>query len=150
NHDYYSGVTQAQFESTYSTTRNWVQDIGSDIRLIGLSNTNGQNTTVVLDSTALNYLEARLAETSRNCIIFCHAPLYNSVLIDPLWPSSNGSEESNRHATPHATIMEILSEYPNARGWFSGHTHSALTSPQLHMAYPVTGGGTILAVNISS
>jgi hypothetical protein len=150
NHDYYSGVNQAQFESTYNTTRNWYQDIGSDIRLIGLSNTGGAATTVVLDTTALNYLDARLSETSRNCIIFCHAPLYQSVLIDPLWPSSNGSEESNRHATPHATIMTILSEHPNARGWFSGHTHSALTSPQLHMSYPLTGGGSILAVNVSS
>ena len=138
NHDYDQSQDADDFASDYGITVPWTHDVpDSNIRLIGVGPTSN-STSVTIPANDLAYLDAAL-DTTRDCLIFCHAPLTNSV----------AQATGQMDAEPKDDIAALLEAHPTVRAWFSGHTHSSLTSTNLVMTYS-TGTQTLLAVNCSS
>lgn len=123
-------VTPAQWATKMAglgvTGRDYVVDVGADLRIICLSPTDSITTwRWTLDATNLAWCDARLNETTRRCIIVFHAPLYNSVLgpqssLLPAWHAA--SKDSY-------TIEQMLAGHSNIIAWVSGHTHTPVGSP---------------------
>lgn len=139
NHDYDQSQNATHFLTDYGMTVPWSVDVpDSNVRLIGLGPTSN-STQVTFSSTQLDFLDAQL-DTTRDAIIFGHAPLDGSV------SGATGAME----AEPIATIAGILNTHPSAKAWLSGHTHSTLGSTNLINTSYSVGSRTILTVNCSS
>lgn len=139
----------AAVAGTGRVTANGYADVGTDLRVIapvpaypfpaGVATWR-----LMLDATTLTWLDARLAETTRRCIIVFHAPLYRSVNYpdDTLNPSS---DVAGWYAddTADARIADVLTAHPNVIAWVSGHTH---TPPHVNnIVRQMTFGATVLA-----
>jgi 3',5'-cyclic AMP phosphodiesterase CpdA len=104
-----------------------------------------------LSRESLNFLQTALAKhPGYNSIIFCHCPLYNTVLdrdpeknldyhsLDPFFALQNSDE-----------VRSILSKYRQVSLFLSGHTHSGWGAPNLVYTEKL-GGHAVTFVNLMS
>lgn len=129
-------------------------DIGN-VRLLLMSPTadaTGAQTSLTrlfLDATDIAWLDARMSETTRKCVVFFHAPLWHTA--GPL----DGSAFSTYDATdrwisqPRAGIEAMIARHSNLVAWVSGHTH-ARTSEVATVKAMTYGSVTIAAISASS
>lgn len=132
-----------------------VIDVGTEVRLLLVSpahthlSDRAKVRRLTLDPSTLAWCKARMAETTRRCVIFFHAPLPNTV--GPLDGSAFSSYDERWHAhwdTP-STIEAMIAASPNVVAWVSGHTHSRVTETDI-VKQVTYGSTTFAAVNASS
>ena len=87
-------------------------------------------TTIQITQTTLDWLDAQLAASTKDCIIVCHAPLKNSV-TDPsvdnvtIFDSNTSGFFVKRVGdADDAYIRTLLGNRTKARAWVCGHTHN--------------------------
>jgi len=111
------------------------------------------NASCTLSAATLTYLDTELGNTTQPCLVFCHAPLYNTVQLGPGEAnySSTQAQFSVEGATPgsDADIRAILAAHTTAKAWISGHTHSPLAAPGL-MTTVTLGGRSVAVVNAAA
>ncbi len=139
--------------------RNWTLDAGF-AKLIGVSpqqlNLAGANefTSITLDTTALNFLDAELANATKDCIVFAHAPLWNSVL-QASGETQYDSTQANfwlrpsSHDGANPSVEGILNSRPRAKCMVTGHTHSAMHATGLIKSHNL-GSRSIVTINGSA
>lgn len=146
NHDYHfsTGKGAAEFEAEYGGNPNWYVDVGSWLRLVGVSPT-------VLHNPNPGYIDLpyllSATDTSRTCVVFCHYPIYGTVGQSS--ETSNHSEMEFYHAYTISGVNNALTSRPNIKAWVSGHTHSELTATDLLKQHPV-GGRTVATISTSA
>lgn len=152
NHDSYNDTDKATFAAAYDHDADWTLDLPCGVRLIGISEDDALNNdgTADYDATTRAWVQARAGEHAGPCVVFAHAPLYNSVLADPEYPDSKGSNTGGGPAEPVADISSMIRDTPNLVAWVSGHTHSPVSAPQLLYDWPALGGGSVVTINVSS
>lgn len=135
-------------------SRDYVVDIGQNLRILCVSPmTNLMTGTVftyrlTLDAITLGWCDDRISETSRQCIIVFHAPLYGTVgttvtaynSYDPAW---------HAHSQDAYTIEQMLAKHSNIIAWVSGHTHSGVNVPD-NVKSVNYGAGPMAAVSMGS
>jgi len=91
------------------------------------------NMDVTFTPEALAFLDTTLTEhADRIAIIFAHCPLKDTVLDrDPERQMDDDSQDRFFFVDNSPEVRAILARHPNARLYFSGHTHSGWGSPQL-------------------
>lgn len=137
NHEFLSGYGPA-FRSAaewaraygYGGSQNYSRDVGFAKLIVLGPDTYNSYSPITLTRATLAFLEAELGATTKDCLVFCHAPLDQTVIKDPRIPSRT-STNPFWHSTPSAEIRSILALHDNAKAWISGHTHSPLTAAQL-------------------
>ena len=102
----------------------------------------------LLSPATLSWLTRQLARSPRACWIACHWPLRDTVGGDPR--RNFTSRMRSFHVKPDAELRALLAGQPNARAWFSGHTHSPLSAPGLVTRVRLGRGHSIVAVNFSA
>jgi len=142
--------------------KDMVIDIGDRVRLLLLAPTADSTGTLsqgvgftgvtrtYLDSTDIAWCDARLAETDRQCVIFFHAPLFQTQ--GPLDGSAFSSYDPAGRWVAHAgtsTIADMIARHDNIAAWVSGHSHSLVTEVDVvkSMTYGTT---TFAAINAAS
>lgn len=145
NHDIWHGVRDPQqWADDYGLpSPNYVADVGF-ARLIAVSPRNGTDPAITLSSEMVSWLDRQLSETTRPCLIACHAPLPEVVsgVGADFWTNTEaGSAASD--------LLEVLDAHDNALAWLSGHTH---TDPAARgvTAQTSVGSRTIADINDSS
>lgn len=134
--------------------RNYVVDVGHDLRIICLSPMDNTLTGTVntyrltLDAVTLEWCDARAIETKRRCIIVFHAPLYGTVGTNVL-PYNSYDPAWHAHSQDAYTIEQMLGKHPNIIAWVSGHTHSGPFVPN-NVKSVNYGAGPLAAVSIGS
>ncbi len=148
NHDLVGGnpsgtpdvVTTAQWAAIMGRSdgrKDKVVDIGDDVRLLLLAPTSDSTGTLstglgftaktrtYLDATDLAWCDEKMDETHRQCVIFFHAPLFQTQ--GPLDGSAFSSYDPAGRWVAHAgeyTIEQMIAKHPNMVAWVSGHSHS--------------------------
>lgn len=87
--------------------------------------------TIVLEAAKLTWLGNQLAGTTKDCLVFCHAPLKNTVTDASAAGSGGTIFDSNTagffvmgpNHTDDTEIRAVLNAHSNAVAWISGHTH---------------------------
>jgi 3',5'-cyclic AMP phosphodiesterase CpdA len=140
NHDIYDNLrTPSQWATawglaspSYTVDLPWVRLIILGIEPLR----DGTGTPGVLDqgkcylSTAtIAWLDAQLQATTKDCWIVCHAPLRYTVsgTATEGWLRTDGDLDA------------VLAANPNAKAWISGHTHTALSEPDVFVTTTVNG-----------
>jgi hypothetical protein len=162
NHDLLGMRSAGQPDVT--TTAQWATKMGraakdtyrdvGDLRLIFLSPTADSTgaassvTRLYLDPGTLAWCEARMAETSRRCLIFTHGPLGQTVgpLVSVYGVDFSTYDPLDRwrvHYSPDYTPAQMITRSPNCIAWISGHTHSSAT--EYDVVKRVTYGSTSFA-----
>lgn len=163
NHDLFSGGTQATFGTAYATpsgTANYIVDLPT-LRLImiapdalptdGVDGADGARIRLP-DATVSTWLDAQLAGTTKDCLIFCHAPLKDTVLgagvnydssVEP-WFVTTVSTKTTSNA-----ILTVLAAHSNAKAWISGHVHCPINTPQFVVGQTV-GSHTMAMISVSA
>lgn len=158
NHDILTGTssrTGTQAAAAFGMPGlNYSVDLGSVVLLfIGPDTEQVDNTTVLDGTTTLTWLGAAAAATTKDCIVVCHAPLYNTVLGDTsIYNSSTaaGFWAVGTYGDPNsAALTAVLAAHSNIKGYISGHTHSPLAAPGL-MTTVSLGGRNVAHINCSS
>lgn len=156
NHDVDTGRTCAQAATAFGyNARNWTHDL-SFARLIGVSPDDyppvgdPDEGTCVLDQTALDYLDTALGATALPCLVFCHAPLENTV-ISPTSGVNAGwsSDEAAFSLDPDTEVRAILAAHSTAKAYFSGHTHSRISATAF-VKLETVGARNVVCVNSSA
>jgi 3',5'-cyclic AMP phosphodiesterase CpdA len=101
-----------------------------------------------LSATTLSFLERELSDAETDCWIACHWPLFRTVMGDPRLHFT--SAMAAFHAKPDEDIRDLLRGHPNAKLWFSGHTHSPLSAPGLIKRVRLGPKRSIVAINSSA
>lgn len=173
NHDLCGGnpsgtpdvVTTAQWASIMGRPdgkKDMVVDIGQRVRLVLLAPTADSTgalstgvgftakTRTYLDSTDIAWCDQVIGETDRQCVIFFHAPLFQTQ--GPLDGSAFSSYDPAGRWVAHAgvdTIEDMIARHDNVTAWVSGHSHSLVT--EVDVVKQVTYGmTTFAAVNAAS
>lgn len=128
--------------------RDWTTDLGF-ARLISLGIENVSGGSPQIDAASLTYLDTQLAAAgTQPCWVTSHAPLYNTVGAGG--PTTEyKSTDAGFYYPNDADIRAILADYPNAKAWISGHTHSPIEANNLISAETI-GGHTVAAINASA
>lgn len=135
--------------------RNYVIDVGVDLRIICLSPMDNATTGIVhtwrltLDAAALQWCDARLDETERRAIIVFHAPLYGTVGVKDVTPYNAYDPAWHAHSQDSYTIEQMLAKHSNVIAWVSGHTHTGPNVPDAVKRVDL-GAGPFAAVSIGS
>jgi 3',5'-cyclic AMP phosphodiesterase CpdA len=156
NHDIWQNVrTSAQWAAAYGfASQNYVVDAGfATLVFVGpdtLVNYPPDTTTMILSQPTLDWLDNQLAIATKDCWVFCHAPLRNTVVgptsgFGAVWSSA----EDSFYVQPDTSIRTILNAQPRAKAWISGHTHSPITAPGFVKAENV-GTRSVAAINCSA
>jgi hypothetical protein len=167
NHDIYLNVrTVAQWCAAYSAyivggVASYTVDL-SFARLIFLSpdalfypatGPGGalDSVTIQLSAATLTYLGAQCAGTAQDCIIFCHAPLNNTVLGGANYYQSTdgGFYVVGPNGTDDTEVRAVLAAHNNARMWICGHTHSDITCAGFVKTLNLSGK-TLVHLNLSA
>jgi predicted phosphodiesterase len=123
-HDVWADArTPEQWAATYGMPgQNYVAE-ANGVRLIVLG-VNNVALPQYLSAEQLVFLETSLQEApDAPCLIFCHQPLYHSVLSpDPARFYDSTIRQYYTHED--AAIRGVLARHNNAKAWISGHTHS--------------------------
>lgn len=136
--------TPAEWAAAYGlASQNHVVDLGF-ARLIVIGADSANN---VMGAATLTWLDEQLDASTDPALIACHYPLYDTVGGDI--SDSYLSTENAYYAKPDAELRTILADYPQAKAWLAGHTHSRLSNPGFVKAETV-GGHVIASVNASS
>lgn len=136
--------TPAAWAAAYGlASQNYVVDLGFG-RLIVIGPETATNT---LTQGVIDFLDASLDASDDPAFVACHYPLYDTVTGDVA--DNYSSTESAFHAKPDATIRAVLADYPQAKAWLAGHTHSRITAPGFVKEESI-GGRTVACVNASS
>lgn len=104
--------------------KDWILDL-SFARLIGVTQPTHLVSHILLDTAERDYIEDAAADTELPCIVFAHAPLYNTVLADGPAPAGYSSDNGYQ-LTPDAEIRAALDAHANIKALISGHTHSEI------------------------
>lgn len=117
----------------YSWVANEVACIMLDIPDLYLPSTRREQPHVVLSDETLTFLDASLSEyADLPSMIFAHCPLHNTVLDrDPEQNLDGDSLEPFFFVENSSAVRAILARHPNAKLYFSGHTHSGWGAPRL-------------------
>lgn len=158
-------ITPAQWASQWSslgvTGRDYVVDVGADLRVVCMSPIDvfpgtGPNWRLMIGPDTIAWADARLSETTRRCVMLFHAPPRDTVGYpdDGVHPSSS---VSGWYADdlPGSRIADLLAAHPNVIAWASGHTHTpphvaGIVARKTYGATTlaaVSGGGTFLISN---
>lgn len=136
--------TGAEWAAAYGLeSQNYVQDFGF-ARMIVIGAPTDTN---VMPQATLDFLDESLNASSDPAMIACHFPLYDTVTGDV--GDNYSSLESAFHCKPDTDIRTILADYPQAKAWLAGHTHSRITAPGFVKDEDI-GGRTLVSVNASS
>jgi hypothetical protein len=173
NHDLCGGnpsgtpdvVTTAQWAQIMGRAdgaKDMVVDIGTDVRLLLLAPTADSTGTLstgvgftaktrtYLDSADIAWCDVRLGETDRQCVIFFHAPLFQTH--GPLDGSAFSSYDPAGRWVAHAgedTIEAMIARHDNIVAWVSGHSHSVVD--EVDIVKQMTHGTTVFAaINAAS
>lgn len=111
--------------------------------------------TIGLTSAKLTWLAAQLAGTTKDCIVFCHAPLKNTV-TDASADASTIFDSNTQgffvvgpNQTDDTEIRTVLGAASNAVAWVSGHTHEDPFRTTTTMWKTTTcGSRTVAAINV--
>lgn len=149
-------VTPAQWAGIFGQpAKDAVIDIGDRVRLLltapAANATTGQANVrrLTIDTATVQWLDARMDETTRQCVVFFHAPLENTV--GPLDGSAFSSYDERWRAHYDSTypLNSMIARHTNMVAWVSGHTHSRVTEVDLVKAMQV-GNTKFAAVSASS
>jgi 3',5'-cyclic AMP phosphodiesterase CpdA len=105
-----------------------------------------------LTQANLDWLDDTLADAGKPCLIFCHWPLYDTVVGDTgvYWSSTETSFFlRGPNGSTDAEIRAVLNARSQAKAWICGHTHSPLAQPGFVLAENV-GSRTIAHINTSA
>lgn len=139
------------------TARDYVVDVGANLRIVCLSPTTSAGVGTVahtyrltVDAVTLAWADARINETSRRCIVMFHAPLYGTYGVNSsstAWSSYD--LDWCAHSQDAYTIEQMIGSHPNVIAYVSGHTHSAMDQPDLVKRVQI-GVATFAAISASS
>jgi Icc protein len=112
----------------------WSQQVGAGVQLIGLDSVKPDDWGGVIDERQLSWLRQELRQHSDKVVLVAvHHPLHQLSLIDQdtyfhRFVGDNG-----------AAVIELLNEYPQVKGVFTGHHHLSRVDTingRLHVAGP--------------
>jgi hypothetical protein len=156
--DIYTPTQWATSMSEFGVTgKHYYKDVGRNLRVLCLAPTDNVTTGAgatyrcTVDAAGLAWCDARMDETTRNCIIMFHAPLRDTVNKAPANATYLSSSDADwyAHDNPDYTIATMIAKHPNLKAWVSGHLHSPVATP--FMATPKTYGSvTVAAVSAST
>lgn len=150
NHEYDASANGASWATFWGyDSYNYIRDLGFCTMIVVSAEDVGSPYAQTLSSETLAWLDAQLAATSQDCIIFSHGPLRATVTGTKDQGSGATSFDPNLYTHPDDEVRAILARYRHARAWISGHIHSRMNAPDLVKAEPV-GDRTIVAINASA
>lgn len=139
------GYTHEHWLDRSGKPHRWVEDIGRDIRLIGLGADDMRHELWpyygYITPDMMNWV-ANAADTDRRCLLFFHVPLKGSVI-------ESGKTSGLYICYPHEDILDWLDDLPSIKAWVSAHTHSSLRAQNLVMRYPLRTRS-LAAINVSA
>lgn len=143
-------MTPAQWAATMGQpAKDTVVDVGDRVRLLLISPaadaTTGQAKVrrLTVDAATIAWLDARIGETTRQCLVFFHAPLASTVGPLDGTAFSSYDERWRAHHDSGAGITDLIARHPNVVAWVSGHTHSRVD--EVDVVKRVTHGSTTFA-----
>jgi hypothetical protein len=156
NHDLLTNIgiawrTAADWAASYGygASQNYTRNLGfAKLIMLGTDTYTGAAPGGTLSATTQTFLDTELGNTSLDCLMFCHAPLDNTVISD-LSQTSASSTDPLWQTHPSDAIRTILAAHSNARAWVSGHTHSPIGARQLIKTEQL-GGKRFLHLNVMS
>lgn len=127
NHDRQQSSSPT-WETVFGKSRNWHRDVGTTVRIIGVSPDTGADQTkpITLTPSTLTFLDDKASETTRDVIVCCHAPLQGTS-------NDNGANSNSLFfsAQPAADVHQVIVDNPNICAWVSGHTHPSLDATDM-------------------
>lgn len=152
-------VTPAQWAARMApygvTGRNYVVDVGDDVRILCLSPMDNLTTGIVntwrltVDAAILRWCDARLDETDRKAVILFHAPLYGTMGTPDVTAYNSYAPGWHVHSQDSYTVEQMLAKHPNVVAWVSGHNHAPPHAPDVVKSVNY-GAGPLAAVSIGS
>lgn len=108
------------------------------------------HTTIWLSSDQLRWLDRALGRRSKDCVVACHAPLFDTVRGDEsaMYTSTTAGFFVRAFGSKGRgeELRDILARHPRVKAWVSGHTHSPIDAPSLLKAEPI-GSRTLAAID---
>lgn len=147
NHDF-AGGTRDGFAALFGEA-NWAKDLGF-VRIVAVNPFRNwdETFTQTLQPDDLDWLDAQLAASDQDTLVFSHGSLYGTV------GGGRGGVGSSTYIDggpdyPDAEIRAILRARPHVRAWIGGHTHSHPDNAELVMAYPMADR-LLAAINVGA